>query len=467
MNNVFLISGSSGVGKTTFSNLLAMYLDPHQTIHVCGDDLHKWERGHKKWSDHTHLDPNANNLDKGFSDIHNLFLGKQIKRKHYNHNTGKFDPESTIKPKSNIIYEGLHSLFDTRVNKISKFKVYVDTDPELKKQWKMSRDTQKRGYTKKQVEDVLVRREKDERMYITPQKENADIIVRFEERKDGMVHLEYETKTKQHETMMRDIKKLYDAHRDFLFLCKRSSFEHDLIQSAGGNVSYKFKDKLIITSSGTQMQDVLMLDGFTICDRDGNSLIEEQKRPSMEVGFHSKIESKFVFHTHPIYLNSVLCSQESKEIINEILKDYDYDYIQYVTPGKELSVSFKKRADIKIILLENHGLICCGDSACDVFNLSMKINHLCKEWLIRKSKTFKTFGVEQLQIDTSCFLFPDAVVLNDDMKKINQYMLYIQRDVGLTPNCMSETEVTKLLNMEEEKYRKALHEDYCSDGRDG
>ena len=98
MNNVFLISGSSGVGKTTFSNLLAMYLDPHQTIHVCGDDLHKWERGHKKWSDHTHLDPNANNLDKGFSDIHNLFLGKQIKRKHYNHNTGKFDPESTIKP---------------------------------------------------------------------------------------------------------------------------------------------------------------------------------------------------------------------------------------------------------------------------------------------------------------------------------------------------------------------------------
>ena len=46
-------------------------------------------------------------------------------------------------------------------------------------------------------------------------------------------------------------------------------------------------------------------------------------------------------------------------------------------------------------------------------------------------------------------------------------MLYIQRDVGLTPNCMSETEVTKLLNMEEEKYRKALHEDYCSDGRDG
>ena len=49
MNNVFLVSGSSGVGKTTFSNLLAMYLDPHQTIHVCGDDLHKWERGHKKW----------------------------------------------------------------------------------------------------------------------------------------------------------------------------------------------------------------------------------------------------------------------------------------------------------------------------------------------------------------------------------------------------------------------------------
>ena len=33
-----------------------------QIIH--GDDNHKWERGHEKWLEYTHLNPKANNLYK-------------------------------------------------------------------------------------------------------------------------------------------------------------------------------------------------------------------------------------------------------------------------------------------------------------------------------------------------------------------------------------------------------------------
>ena len=96
-----------------------------------------------------------------------------------------------------------------------------------------------------------------------------------------------------------------------------------------------------------------------------------------------------IYHTHPIYVNVILCSKQSKEIISEILEDYDFDYVEYITPGKELGE--KLNVTEKIVLLENHGLICGGNSFEETFNMSLKINQLCKEWLIRNSKTFKTF----------------------------------------------------------------------------
>jgi len=35
-------------------------------------------------------------------------------------------------------------------------------------------------------------------------------------------------------------------------------------------------------------------------------------------------------------------------------------------------------------------------------------------------------------------------------------MLHIQREVGLNPRCLSQEEIVKLKNMEEEKYRRSL-----------
>ena len=108
-----------------------------------------------------------------------------------------------------------------------------------------------------------------------------------------------------------------------------------------------------------------------------------------------------------------------------------------------------------IILLENHGLICGGSSFVEVFNTSMKINQLCKEWLIRNSTTFKSFS-NDISHENSGYLFPDAVVLRDKMKGVNQYMLYIQGGIGLKPRFLPDDEIEKLLNMKEEKYRMAL-----------
>ena len=46
-------------------------------------------------------------------------------------------------------------------------------------EWKFKRDTKKRGYSQSEVLDALQRRQGDENNFITPQKHNADVIVKF------------------------------------------------------------------------------------------------------------------------------------------------------------------------------------------------------------------------------------------------------------------------------------------------
>ena len=170
----------------------------------------------------------------------------------------------------------------------------------------------------------------------------------------------------------------------------------------GGNLSYKFKDKTIITSSAKTMSDVHILGGYSVKVMIRFIIMKDHLWNLTFI----KINQRIVFHTHPIYVNIILCSKESKETIREICEDYDFDYVEYVTPGDELAEAMN--VSEKIIFLENHGLICCGNSFTEVFNNSLKINQLCKEWLIKNSKTFKTFRDKISKVDRNCILYPDV-----------------------------------------------------------
>jgi phosphoribulokinase len=58
-------------------------------------------------------------------------------------------------------------------------KVYLDPPEDMRRVWKFKRDTTTRGYTTEQVLAELERREGDSRDFIRPQRECADIVVRF------------------------------------------------------------------------------------------------------------------------------------------------------------------------------------------------------------------------------------------------------------------------------------------------
>ena len=110
-------------------------------------------------------------------DIFNLKLGNEIYQVDYDHHSGKFTEKQLINPSDNLIVCGLHSLYGD--NNLYDVKIFMDTHEDLKKKWKIKRDVIERGYTIEKVLNSIEKRQGDFNEYITPQKENADLIVRF------------------------------------------------------------------------------------------------------------------------------------------------------------------------------------------------------------------------------------------------------------------------------------------------
>lgn len=188
-NNIVAICGDSGSGKSTLANFLSQYLNQDNTLLLETDRYHKWERGDINYQKFTHLNPDANNLDKMNEDIYNLKLGNEVYQVDYNHKTGKFTNKEKIISKKNIIISGLHTLYPPKLQEITNLKIFMDNDRELTKRWKISRDSRERGYEISNVLEQFDKRQEDYIKYISSQKENADIIIKFIENNKCMLIL--------------------------------------------------------------------------------------------------------------------------------------------------------------------------------------------------------------------------------------------------------------------------------------
>lgn len=171
------IGGDSSSGKTTFSKILQNLYGNSQTTIIRGDDMHKWERGDKNWKDKTHLNPLANHIHREIEFIRFLKKGISIKRRTYDHGSGKFTIPSKIKSKRVIIYEGLHPFYLSDMKNSFDISFFIKPDEELRRKWKIERDTKERGYSKEKILNQLKDREKDSLEYIQSQSQKADVLI--------------------------------------------------------------------------------------------------------------------------------------------------------------------------------------------------------------------------------------------------------------------------------------------------
>ncbi len=173
------IVGDSAAGKTTLSSGLVKLIGPERVTHVCTDDYHKYDRQERSERKITALHPDCNYLDIMELHLERLHYGQPILKPVYDHSNGSLARPEYIVPKEFVIVEGLLGYYTPAMRSFYDIKVYLAPDEELRKQWKVKRDTSKRGYTPEQVLADVDKREPDSAAFIRPQRENSDIIINF------------------------------------------------------------------------------------------------------------------------------------------------------------------------------------------------------------------------------------------------------------------------------------------------
>lgn len=171
------ITGDSGVGKTTLTNAIRKVFPFDSNLLVETDRYHKWERGAEEWKGVTHLNPEANFLEKMTDDTYLLKMGEHIEHVDYDHHTGKFTDLEYIDSKPFVFLCGLHTLFNEEIRSNYDLKIYIEATHELKRFWKLQRDMSKRGYSFDRAEQIFLERQSDYRQFVYPQKEFANLHI--------------------------------------------------------------------------------------------------------------------------------------------------------------------------------------------------------------------------------------------------------------------------------------------------
>jgi phosphoribulokinase len=192
------LAADSGCGKSTFmrrmtgifggeSKLLDIGRETNtlvsdMTTVICLDDYHKWDRTGRKSNPEfpdgiTALHADCQKWDKMAEDVTNLKNGVAVDKPIYNHITGELDPDEHVEPTPIVIFEGLHPMYDDRVNEALDLTIYLDITDSVKFAWKAQRDMAERGASMEDVQAAIDARKPDFAAYVEPQKAKADIVI--------------------------------------------------------------------------------------------------------------------------------------------------------------------------------------------------------------------------------------------------------------------------------------------------
>ncbi len=173
------IAGDSAAGKTTLTKGLVEALGPERCVSLCTDDYHRYDREERRELPFTALHPDCNYVEIMEQHLQLLATGSPVLKPVYDHSTGKLARPELVEPADVVIVEGLLPLHSKLSRACFDVTVYLDPPEEIRREWKIARDTGKRGYEREQVLSELDRREPESEAHIRVQRPHADIVVRF------------------------------------------------------------------------------------------------------------------------------------------------------------------------------------------------------------------------------------------------------------------------------------------------
>src|SRR5919205_987110 len=173
------VVGDSGAGKTTLTRGLVRVLGDDHVAHLSADDYHRYDRRQRRQLGITPLHPDANHLDILTQHLRHLRRGEPVLKPVYDHRTGTLGPPEYLRPARFVVVEGLLGYHTETLRTSHDVRVFLAPPEDLRRAWKLKRDSTRRGYTTDQVLWELDHRERDAETFIRPQRAHADIVVTF------------------------------------------------------------------------------------------------------------------------------------------------------------------------------------------------------------------------------------------------------------------------------------------------
>ncbi len=220
-----------------------------------------------------------------------------------------------------------------------------------------------------------------------------------------------------------DTSKIVDPMDQLVALSRYYGTDPEFVIAGGGNTSYKTDDRLFVKASGVALADI-DADGFVELDR--QSLIdfldtfdknepdevrenrfreailaarvnpEKGQRPSVEAALHNLLPGRFTVHTHPTWINMVLCCENGESLAHELFGD-DILWLPFTTPGITLADTLRRKLDSytattglpwpSAVVMGNHGIIVSGDSIEKVRAVTDRLTEAVHVKLPNPSKT--------------------------------------------------------------------------------
>jgi uridine kinase len=175
------VAGGTGSGKTTVARLILDAVGPERLAFVTQDSYYLdvvWRDGEEP-ADHNFDHPSAIDTERLEADLLALKRGEAVDAPLYDFVTCTRQKETRrIEPRSVVLVEGILLLAEPRIRALLDFKIFVDTDADVRLTRRIQRDITERG---RRIEDIL-------RQYMTtvrpmhlefvePSKRWADVIV--------------------------------------------------------------------------------------------------------------------------------------------------------------------------------------------------------------------------------------------------------------------------------------------------
>ena len=175
------------------------------------------------------------------------------------------------------------------------------------------------------------------------------------------------------------------------------------VQGPGGNTSIKQGKTMWIKASGTELADAEHSDIFVAVDRDAaraeahgsgdgsckDTVLDPANtlRPSIETTFHAALDWAVVAHTHSIATLTHCVSPQGRVAAGEKLGGLPHVFVPYAKPGLPLTREILARitGETQVIILENHGLICCANTVAEVADLMESVERLLAMPVLRGS----------------------------------------------------------------------------------